>query len=90
MTLNFAVSFFQFVDPNVGDLVGANLTTGMGMKLGTPIVANVIILGGLTGLNLLPITRDDIENEIKVSFPSDRVELNREALNMGIDSVKGK
>lgn len=64
--------------------------TGMGLKLGTPIVANVIILGGLIALNLLPITKDDIEEEIKSSFTSDRVELNRKALSMGIDSIKGK
>jgi indolepyruvate ferredoxin oxidoreductase beta subunit len=63
--------------------------TDMGLKLGTPIVANVIMLGTLVGLNLLPVTEAEIEEEIKSSFTSDRVELNIKALKMGIDAIKG-
>ena len=63
--------------------------TNMGLKLGTPIVANVIMLGALVGLNLLPVTETEIEEEIKSSFTSDRVELNIKALKMGIDAIKG-
>jgi indolepyruvate ferredoxin oxidoreductase beta subunit len=63
--------------------------TDMGLKLGTPIVANVIMLGALVGLNLLPVTEAEIEEEIKSSFTSDRVELNIKALKMGIDAIKG-
>jgi len=62
--------------------------TGMGLQLGAPIVANVIILGGLIGLNLLPLTTDDIEAELKASFSPDRVKLNLKALSMGVDSIK--
>lgn len=61
--------------------------TDMGLKLGAPIVANVIILGALVGLNLLPLTKEDIETEMMASFPRDRVELNLKALNMGINLV---
>ena len=57
--------------------------TGMALKLGSPIVANVIVLGALLGLKLLPITRDDIEAELKANFPKDRVALNLKALEMG-------
>jgi indolepyruvate ferredoxin oxidoreductase beta subunit len=63
--------------------------TDMGLKLGTPIVANVIMLGTLVGLNLLPVTEAEIEEEIKSSFTSDRVELNIKALKMGIDAING-
>ncbi len=62
--------------------------TGMGLQLGAPIVANVIILGGLMGLNLLPLTTDDIEAELKASLSPDRVKLNLKALGMGMDSIK--
>jgi indolepyruvate ferredoxin oxidoreductase beta subunit len=62
--------------------------TGMGLQLGAPIVANVIILGGLIGLNLLPLTTDDIEAELKASLSPDRVKLNLKALSMGMDSIK--
>lgn len=62
--------------------------TGMGLQFGAPIVANVIILGGLIGLNLLPLTTDDIETELKASLSPDRVKLNLKALSMGMDSIK--
>jgi len=61
--------------------------TGIGLKLGAPIVANVIILGGLIGLNLLPLTREDIAAELKASFTPDRVKLNLKALGLGMDSI---
>lgn len=61
--------------------------TDMGLKLGAPIVANVIMLGALVGLNLIPLTKEDIETEMMASFPRDRVELNFKALNMGINLV---
>ena len=61
----------------------------MALKLKAPIVANVIILGALLGLNLLPLTKEDIEAELRASFPPDRVELNLKALKMGEDSVTG-
>ncbi|MFQ5997014.1 MAG: indolepyruvate oxidoreductase subunit beta [Dehalococcoidales bacterium] len=64
--------------------------TAMGLKLGTPIVANVIILGSLIGLNLIPLTKEDLEAEIKYSFTPDRAELNLKALNLGIDAITGK
>ncbi|HEX77201.1 MAG TPA: indolepyruvate oxidoreductase subunit beta [Dehalococcoidia bacterium] len=61
--------------------------TAMGLGLGAPIVANVIMLGALIGIDLLPLTKGDIEAEIKASFPPDRAELNLKAFNMGTDSV---
>jgi indolepyruvate ferredoxin oxidoreductase beta subunit len=63
--------------------------TGMGLELGAPIVANVIILGGLIGLNLLPLTKEDIEEELKTSFAPERVKLNLKAIDMGMDSING-
>lgn len=64
--------------------------TDMALKLGAPIVTNVIMLGALIGIDLLPLTRQDIEAEIKASFPPDRAELNLKALKKGIDSVSMK
>lgn len=63
--------------------------TDMGLKLGTPIVANVIMLGALIGINSIPLTKKDIEEEIESSFTSDRVELNLKALKIGIESITG-
>ncbi len=63
--------------------------TGMALELKAPIVANVIILGALIELDLLPFTKDDIVAELRASFPPDRVELNLKALKMGAGSVTG-
>lgn len=63
--------------------------TDMSLKLGSPIIANVIILGALVGRNLLPLTKEDIETEIMASLPRDKVELNLKALSMGINSIAG-
>ncbi len=64
--------------------------TDMGLKLGTPIVANVIMLGALIGIDLLPLTNEDIEAEIKTTFSGDRAKLNLKAFSIGTDSVKRK
>ena len=63
--------------------------TDIGLKLEAPIVANVIMLGALIGINSIPLTKKDIEEEIESSFTSDRVELNLKALKIGIESVTG-
>jgi len=63
--------------------------TDMGLKLEAPIVANVIMLGALIGINSIPLTKKDIEEEIESSFTSDRVELNLKALKIGIESITG-
>jgi len=62
--------------------------TSIGLELGAPIVANVIILGGLIGLSLLPLTREDIEEELKSSFAPERIRLNLKALDMGVNTIK--
>lgn len=63
--------------------------TDIGLKLEAPIVANVIMLGALIGINSIPLTKKDIEEEIESSFTSDRVELNLKALKIGIESITG-
>ena len=63
--------------------------TDIGLKLEAPIVANVIMLGALIGIDSIPLTKKDIEEEIESSFTSDRVELNLKALKIGIESITG-
>ena len=61
--------------------------TAMALKLGNPIITNVIMMGALIGLDMIPLTREDIEAEIKASFSGDRAELNLKALAQGIDTI---
>jgi indolepyruvate ferredoxin oxidoreductase beta subunit len=59
----------------------------MAMKLKAPIVANIIMLGALTGTGTVPINLDEVKAEIVNSLPPNRVELNLKALNMGYEAI---
>jgi indolepyruvate ferredoxin oxidoreductase beta subunit len=61
--------------------------TRMASDLGAPIVANIILLGGLLGMESLPLSRADVEREIQSSFPESKVDLNLKALDMGVQAV---
>ncbi len=61
--------------------------TAMALKLGNPIITNVIMMGALIGLDMIPLTREDIEAEIKASFSGARAELNLKALAQGIETI---
>lgn len=55
--------------------------------LGDPIVSNIILLGGLIGINQMPFAVAEVEREIETTFPDSKVELNLKALHRGIESV---
>lgn len=55
--------------------------------LGAPIVVNIVMMGALIGARQLPLDTDDIQVEIRDSFPPEAAELNLEALKRGIDAV---
>ena len=56
-------------------------------ELGAPIVVNIVMMGALIGAGQLPLVMDDLEVEIRESFPPEAAELNLEALKKGIDAV---
>jgi len=55
-------------------------------KLGSPILANMILIGALTKTGLLPINEVELDNVIKQMFPK-AVEINQKALNRGMELV---
>jgi indolepyruvate ferredoxin oxidoreductase, beta subunit len=59
----------------------------MAMRLKAPIVANIIMLGALTGTGTVPINLDEVKAEVVSSLPPNRVELNLKALNMGYEAI---
>ena len=61
--------------------------TELAVKLKSPIVANIIMLGALVGSNALPIEVRECETEIANTFPSARVDLNLQALNVGVNVI---
>lgn len=61
--------------------------TRMALDLGSPIVANIILLGCLVGISKLPFAADQVEGEIKSTFPASAVDLNLRAFSMGREAV---
>ena len=63
--------------------------TQMALELGAPIAANIILLGSLVGIGMMPFGREEVEEEIRSVFPSSAVDLNLQALKMGVEAVGG-
>jgi indolepyruvate ferredoxin oxidoreductase, beta subunit len=62
--------------------------TQIALELEAPIVANIAMLGALAGTRVLPLEPDLIIEEIRTSVPENRIELNLEAFNRGLSSIK--
>jgi len=60
----------------------------MALDLGSPITANIILLGSLLGIKRLPFEAEEVEEEIRTTFPAAVVDLNLKALEMGREAVK--
>ncbi len=56
------------------------------LKLGNPILSNIIMIGAVTGLNLLPVDITEFTTVIRDFFPAKLLDVNRRAFEIG----KGK
>jgi len=61
--------------------------TRLAMGLDAPIVANIVMLGAMAAVNEIPVTEDDVEGEIRNSFPAPKVALNLVAMRAGIEAI---
>ena len=61
--------------------------TETAIGLGAPIASNIIMLGALVSTKDVPLAEEDVEEEIRSTFPASKVELNLKALNMGINFI---
>jgi indolepyruvate ferredoxin oxidoreductase beta subunit len=57
------------------------------MKLGNPILSNIIMIGALCGLNLLPVGFAEFTAVIKNFFPEKHLDINRQAFEIGKERV---
>ena len=58
-------------------------------KLGNPIIANVILVGVLVGIVLIPIDKKAIELELRERFPKAKAfKTNMKAFDKGIELAK--
>jgi indolepyruvate ferredoxin oxidoreductase beta subunit len=62
--------------------------TGIALELGPPILANIVMMGTLVGVGLLPIGATPFEAEMRESLPPDRLEMNLKAFRRGIQEVE--
>lgn len=61
--------------------------TAIAMELGSPIVANIAMVGAITGSQTLRVTYEEVEEEIKSSFPAAALDLNLKALSVGFQAI---
>ena len=61
--------------------------TQIAMDLEAPIVANIVLLGALAASEAIPVSMEEMEEEIRQSFPDSKVELNLKALRLGFETA---
>lgn len=59
------------------------------IKLGNPILSNIVMIGAVSGLGLLPFGVEEFAAVIGETFPQKLLGVNRQAFEIGRDKVKG-
>jgi indolepyruvate ferredoxin oxidoreductase beta subunit len=62
--------------------------TEIGLELGDPIFSNIVMLGALSALDLLPLHREGFQNAIQEMLPSHKLHLNMNAFDRGREAVQ--
>jgi indolepyruvate ferredoxin oxidoreductase beta subunit len=58
------------------------------LKLGNPILGNIIMIGAVSGTGILPFDKDDFKEVISDFIPSDKVAINVQAFEIGEKMVQ--
>jgi indolepyruvate ferredoxin oxidoreductase beta subunit len=64
--------------------------TEMAMELGSAIMTNIVMLGVLVGSDSLPLSIEEIEDEVKATFPGSKSDLNLQALKRGFQKARSQ
>lgn len=62
--------------------------TDEAVKLGNPILGNIIMIGALAGTRLLPVDRQNFQEVIRENLPAGTLDTNLKAFDLGADKVK--
>lgn len=57
-------------------------------RAGNAITKNIVMLGALSGMEILPIDREKILQIVRENVPAKYVEMNERAFNMGYEAVR--
>jgi len=63
--------------------------TDSALELGSPILANIILIGAVAGAKLLPVTEEGLAKAVKDYMSADKVEINLKAFRLGMEMVAG-
>ncbi len=58
------------------------------MAMGSPILSNIVMVGAVAGLKILPLERTEFKKVISGMIPEDKLEINLKAFERGIKLVK--
>jgi indolepyruvate ferredoxin oxidoreductase beta subunit len=62
--------------------------TERAVSLGNPILANIVMLGALGGLGVVPFDRDDFEKAIALRLAPGQIPINLQAFDAGMDLIQ--
>lgn len=62
--------------------------TAEAVKLGDSIVTNIVMIGAIMGLDILPIPTEIVLDTVKEKIPSALLEMNLQAFDIGFDMSK--
>ena len=62
--------------------------TEKALELGNPILGNIMMIGAAAGIGALPLDRDDFEAVVSEILPVDKLELNFQAYDLGVNQVQ--
>jgi len=64
--------------------------TDKALELGSPIFSNIITVGALAGIGILPLDRGSFESVLSLKMPPDKVTVNLAAFDAGVAMVEEK
>ena len=62
--------------------------TGEAIKLGDPILGNIIMIGALFGIGELPMGRENFKEVISKSMPEEKLDINLKAFDIGTSMIE--
>ncbi len=62
--------------------------TDEAVRLGNPILGNIIMIGAVSGTKILPVDRRDFKQVILDNLPADKLDINLEAFDIGFGMLR--
>jgi indolepyruvate ferredoxin oxidoreductase beta subunit len=62
--------------------------TDQAIRLGNPILANIVMIGAFAALGKLPILLDDFNKVMEQTLAGDKLEINLKAFTLGMEALK--